>query len=91
MRSRYVSCSCCKHLARGTPYEPCVISLTNNPLLKPCIAQAHLESTQAELSSLQVAADTASRRLGRAEKLISALSEESVRWKVGRGDTSLIW
>ncbi len=43
--------------------------------------QAQLEGTQAELASLQQQADLSQKRLGRAEKLISVLGDESVRWK----------
>lgn len=45
--------------------------------------QAQLEDTQAELASLQFQADLSAKRLARAEKLIHALGDESVRWKVG--------
>ena len=44
--------------------------------------QQALENTQSELQSLQHQADLSAKRLGRAEKLISALGDESVRWKV---------
>ncbi|KAJ9522811.1 hypothetical protein QJQ45_019799, partial [Haematococcus lacustris] len=48
--------------------------------------QAQLESTQSELASLQQQADLSGKRLGRAEKLISALGDESVRWKATAED-----
>ena len=41
--------------------------------------QNSLESTQEELRSLQFQADLSQKRLARAEKLISALGDESVR------------
>jgi len=43
--------------------------------------QSHLQTTQTELSNLQQQADLSSKRLGRAAKLISALGDESVRWR----------
>ena len=41
--------------------------------------QLQLESTQAELASLQYQADLSHQRLGRAARLTSALGDESVR------------
>jgi hypothetical protein len=47
--------------------------------------RAHLASTQQELADLQHQAELSTRRLARAGRLVGALGDEAVRWKVSAG------